>query len=223
MAAASKPGVTSWQHTLDGIDIVGALHRPDRDPVAAVVIAHGAGSNFQSKLLRAIAVDLCERGLLVGRIDLPYRQRREKGPPSPSRSGEDRAGIAAAAAAMRALAGDVPLIVGGQSYGGRQASMVIAENPEIADGLLLTAYPLHPPGKPERLRTEHFPDITCPTVIVHGSSDAFATSAELKSETAAIPAPVHIVEIAGVGHELNPDKKPVAALTGDAVAAYLLS
>ncbi|WP_043450495.1 alpha/beta hydrolase family protein [Jongsikchunia kroppenstedtii] len=222
MAAASKPGVTSWQQTLDGVDIVGALHRPDRDPIAAVVIAHGAGSNFQSKLLRALAVDLCERGLLVGRIDLPYRQRREKGPPSPSKSADDRAGIVAAAAAMRALAGDVPVLVGGQSYGGRQASMVVAEDPAVADGLLLTAYPLHPPGKPDRLRTEHFPDVTRPTVIIHGSSDPFATSAELESAVAAIPAAVHIVEITGVGHELNPDKKPVARLTGDAVEQYLL-
>ena len=159
--------------------VVGSLDRPADAVRAAVLLAHGAGGNRESKILLAVSDALTARGLLVARIDLPFRQRRPKGPPSPSGAAGDRAGIVAAASALRSLAGDVPLVVGGQSYGGRQASMVAAENPDIADGLLLLSYPLHPPGKPEKMRTEHFPQLRTPVVFVHGSSDPFATDDEL--------------------------------------------
>ncbi len=201
-------------------DVVADVHRPESTPVATVVLTHGAGGNRDAVILRALADELCSRGLAVARIDLPYRQRRPKGPPSPSGATADREGIRSACTLFAKLA-DGPLIVGGHSYGGRQASMLVAEDPLVADGLLLTSYPLHPPGKPDRLRIDHLGSISIPTIVVHGHSDPFATSDELARAVALIPAPTTIVEIDRAGHDLKPDRTPAAVLAADAVAALL--
>lgn len=208
--------------TYSAAGVVADIEHPDGRPRGVAVLAHGAGGNRCAVILRAVAAELVTRGLVVARIDLPYRQRRPKGPPSPSTAPADRDGIRAACAVFRAEAGG-PLIVGGHSYGGRQASMAVAEDPDLADGLLLTSYPLHPPGKPDRARTEHLPSITVPTVVVHGSTDPFATPAELVDAIALITAPARIVEIEKVGHDLKPDRKPTAALTADAVEAMFFA
>ncbi|MFT4201675.1 alpha/beta family hydrolase [Gordonia sp. (in: high G+C Gram-positive bacteria)] len=208
--------------TLTAPGVVADLQEPDGEPVAALVLAHGAGGNRDAAILRAYADEFCGRGLLVARIDLPYRQDRVNGPPSPSKAPADRDGIRRAVAAVRELADGVPLIVGGHSYGGRQASMVLAEDgPAAADGLLLSSYPLHPPGKPERLRTEHLPQIRVPTVVVHGRTDPFASTAELAEAVALIDAPTRIVTVAAP-HALNPARTDVARLAADAVTALIL-
>ena len=204
----------------DGVD--GVLQRPDRPAVAGLVLTHGAGSNRDALLLRRLADALTEHAVAVARIDLPYRQRRPKGPPSPSTAAADRDGIVAACTVLRGVVGNVPLLVGGQSYGGRQASMVVAEDPTVADGLLLTSYPLHPPGKPDRARTDHLPGITCPVVVVHGSSDPFATTAEITEALELVAGPVRLVEIEKTGHDLKPDRSPTVKRAVDAVVTHLL-
>ncbi|MBM7366488.1 alpha/beta hydrolase family protein [Gordonia hydrophobica] len=186
-----------------------------------VILAHGAGSDRHSAILTVVAASLVQRGLAVARIDLPYRQDRPKGPPASSKAARDRDGIRAAVAALRNVA-DGPLIVGGHSYGGRQASMLAAEDPDLVDGLLLTSYPLHPPGKPERARTEHLPDITAPTLIVHGRSDSFGTSAEFAEALSLFTAPVRLLEVEKADHSLKPDRSGVGESTGDAVTEWLL-
>lgn len=201
--------------------VVADVVRPDGVPRAVVVLAHGAGGNRNAAILRGYADALCARGLVVARIDLPYRQERPKGPPSPSKAAADRDGIREACEKFRGES-DGPLIVGGHSYGGRQASMLVAEDGSFADGLLLSSYPLHPPGKPERMRTEHLPDIAVPTLIVHGSRDPFATTDELTGAVALFTAPVRVVEVAAP-HDLAPDKTSVAVLTADAVEDLLLN
>lgn len=200
--------------------VVADLHEPDGDPVAVIVLAHGAGGNRDGAILQAYAEEFCARGLLVARIDLPYRQRRPKGPPGRADAARDRDGIAAACAAIGALC-SAPLIVGGHSYGGRQASMLVAEQPGLAGGLLLSSYPLHPPGKPERLRTEHLGAIAVPTVVVHGRTDPFASSEEIAAAVALINAPTRIVTVAAP-HALNPARTEVAALAADAVDEVIL-
>ncbi|WP_055475491.1 alpha/beta hydrolase family protein [Gordonia sp. HS-NH1] len=218
MAAVSASTVT----TIETDDVAAEVHRPGSPARATLVLAHGAGGNRDAVILRALAEELCDRGYVVARIDLPYRRRRPKGPPSPSTSPGDRDGIRAACAMFRGES-DGPLIVGGHSYGGRQASMAVAEDgADLADGLLLTSYPLHPPGKPDRLRTEHLPSITVPTLVVHGSTDPFGTTDEMSRAVGLIDAPTHIVELEKVGHDLNPKKKPTAALTADAVRDFLM-
>lgn len=184
--------------------IAGVAHWPDGTPMGAVVLAHGAGGNRESPLLIAICEQWARRGWLAVRYDLPYRRRRPKGPPSGS-AATDQAGVAEAVAVVRGLT-DGPLITGGHSYGGRLTSMVVAQNPGIADELTLFSYPLHPPGKPERLRTEHFPAIGVPTVFTHGTSDPFGSLDELRRAVALVPALTEIVEVSGARHDLKPPR-----------------
>ncbi|MBD0859925.1 alpha/beta fold hydrolase [Gordonia sp. zg691] len=223
MAAVSANSVT----IVETVDVAADVHRPGSTPRATIVLAHGAGGDRHAVILRALADELCGRGFVVARIDLPYRRRRPKGPPSPSTSPADRGGIRAACAMFRGES-DGPLFVGGHSYGGRQASMAVAEDSDtadgtgLADGLLLTSYPLHPPGKPEKLRTEHLPAITVPTLVVHGSSDPFGTTEEMNHAFDLVAGPTRIVELDKVGHDLNPKKKPTASLTADAVEEFLM-
>ena len=111
---------------------------------------------------------------------------------------------------------DGPVIAGGHSYGGRQTSMVVAENPGLVGVLTLFSYPLHPPGKPDRLRTEHFPAITAPTVFTQGTADPFGTLDELRTAVRLIPAPVEIVEVVGARHDLGSKVLDVPVIAVDA-------
>jgi len=180
----------------------GFLHRPDHAGGRGLVLTHGAGGNCRAPLLIAAAEAFCVEGVSVLRCDLPFRQRRATGPPSPSTAAADREGLRRAVAAMREL---VPgqIFLGGQSYGGRQATMLTADEPEIASALLLFSYPLHPPGKPARLRIEHFPRLRVRAVFVHGTSDPFGSPQELRSAVALIPAQTEIIPITGAGHDLK--------------------
>lgn len=177
----------------------GELHEPENWSGLSLVLAHGAGSNRNAKLLVAVAEALCERGVTVLRIDLPFRQARPGGPPMPAHAAADRAGIRAAAAK---LAGTV--WIGGHSYGGRQASMLAAEDPAAAAGLLLLSYPLHPPGKPEKARVEHLPGIGVPSLWVSGERDEFGTPEELRAAMEGVPGRRELVLLEKRGHGLDP-------------------
>jgi predicted alpha/beta-hydrolase family hydrolase len=191
----------------------GYLHRPHGTAARALVLTHGAGGNCTAPLLVALATALCTAGFMVLRCDLPFRQRRPSGPPSPSGAAADREGLRLAVAALRA-SGPRNVLMGGQSYGGRQATMLAAAQSDFVAGLLLTSYPLHPPGKPERLRTEHFPNLRVPCVFVQGTVDPFGSPAELRTAAALIPAATEIITIDGAGHDLKRgrfDLAPVVA------------
>ena len=196
----------------------GFLHRPAGPGGDGLVLTHGAGGDCNSLTLVRAAEAFSAAGLCVLRCDLPFRQQRPKGPPSPSTAAKDRAGLREAVAAMRALVRGRTLL-GGHSYGGRQATLLAAEEPDAAVGLLLFSYPLHPPGKAERLRTEHFPLLSVPAVFVHGTRDAFGSIDELRRAAAAIPAPTQIVTIDGAGHDLRKGRFDL----GPVVAALLAS
>jgi predicted alpha/beta-hydrolase family hydrolase len=187
--------------------ILGWLHEPAGVSVnRGLVMTHGAGSNCESPLLRSLAEHFAEAGFHVLRCDLPYRQKRPTGPPTPGQSAKDREGLAAAAEAMRRI---VPFVVlGGHSYGGRQSTMVSAENPQIADALLLLSYPLHPPRKPEQLRNGHFGEMHTPSLFLHGTRDPFASIDELQMAITAIPARHDLVPFEKTGHELSPQLAP---------------
>lgn len=194
----------------------GFLHQPPDTANAALVLTHGAGGNCRAPLLLAAAEAFVAAGLCVLRCDLPFRQRRPTGPPSPSGAAADRAGLRDAATAMRGLGGG-PVYLGGQSYGGRQATMLAAEEPGVAQALLLFSYPLHPPGRPDRLRTEHFPRLAVPALFVHGSRDPFGTIAELRAAVAQIPKPTEIIPVENAGHDLRRGRFDLAAVA----AAFL--
>jgi uncharacterized protein len=195
--------------------IAGIAHQPDGPAAGVVVLTHGAGGNRDSPLLQQVCDEWARRGWLAVRYNLPFRRRRPTGPPSGS-AAADRAGIVEAIALCRGLA-DGPLIAGGHSYGGRQTSMVVAAGEALPpDVLTLFSYPVHPPGKPERARTEHLPGIAVPTVFTHGTSDPFGTPAELRAAADLIPAPTEVVEISGARHDLRSKTLDVPALAVDA-------
>ncbi|BBZ49723.1 alpha/beta hydrolase [Mycobacterium heidelbergense] len=199
--------------------IAGIAHRPAGDPNGVVVLTHGAGGDRESPLLQRVCDEWARRGWFAVRYNLPYRRRRPSGPPSGS-AATDRAGIVEAIAVCRGLA-DGPLIAGGHSYGGRQTSMVVAGGEARVDVLALFSYPVHPPGKPERPRTEHLPDITVPTVFTHGTSDPFGTPGEVRDAAALIAAPTEVVEITGARHDLRSKTLDVPALAVDAALRLL--
>jgi uncharacterized protein len=198
--------------------IAGIAHQPTGDPKGAVVLTHGAGGSRESPLLIRLCDEWASRGFVAVRFDLPYRRRRPKGPPSGS-AASDRAGIVEAVAFVRTLT-DGPVIAGGHSYGGRMSSMAVADGLAV-EALTLFSYPLHPPGKPERARTEHLPHIAAPTVFTHGTADPFGTLDELRGAVALISAPTTIVEITGARHDLGSKTLDVPALAVDAALLLL--
>jgi predicted alpha/beta-hydrolase family hydrolase len=195
----------------------GFLDAPDA--ADGLVLTHGAGSNCNAPLLVAVAEAFCAAGIAVLRCDLPFRQARPHGPPFPAMAAQDRAGLARAVQALRVL---VPgkVWLGGQSYGGRQSSMVAAEQPDLADGLLLLSYPLHAPGRPADPRTAHFPKLRTPTLFVHGTRDPFGTVDEMRAALELIAGPHEIAVIEGAGHDLG-GKGTAARVAGTVVAAFL--
>lgn len=198
--------------------IAGIAHHPDATPVGVVALTHGAGGNREAPLLVRICDEWARRGWLAVRYDLPYRRRRPKGPPSGS-AAVDRAGIAEAVATVRAMAGG-PAIAGGHSYGGRMTSMAVAGAADEAgiavDVLTLFSYPLHPPGRPDRPRTEHLARIGVPTVFTHGTADPFGSIDELSAAAALVPAATTLVEVTGARHDLASKTLDVPALAVDA-------
>lgn len=199
--------------------IAGIAHEPVGDPAGVVVLTHGAGGSREAPLLKRICDEWAARGWLAVRYNLPYRRRRPKGPPSGSAKA-DQAGVGEAVDVARTLA-DGPIIAGGHSYGGRMTSMAIADGAADVDVLTLFSYPLHPPGKPDRARTEHLPRIAVPTVFTHGTADPFGSIDELRPAAALIGAPAEIVEITGARHDLASKTLDVPVLAVDAAIRLL--
>src|SRR3954467_9299456 len=123
----------------------GFVHRPAQASGDGLVLTHGAGGDCNAPLLVALADKCADGGWTVLRCDLPFRQQRAHGPPRGSGS-EDRDGLRRAVQVLRKMVAGKTFL-GGQSYGGRQATMLAATEPGLADGLLVLSYPLHPPGK----------------------------------------------------------------------------
>ena len=209
--------VTAFAHD----SVRGMLHRPQGIITGGLVLAHGAGANRDAPVLIAAAEAGSASGLIVLRIDLPFRQRRPKGPPSPHTASLDRDGLRAAVVALRPHVAARPIFLGGHSYGGRQATILAADEPALAQVLLLLSYPLHPPNKPGQPRTQHFPRLRVPAVFIHGSKDPFGSVDELTAALELIPAHTTLIPIAGAGHDLKRGRidwaPPIAALTAGGV------
>lgn len=180
----------------------GFLHRPKGPIQDGLVLTHGAGGNSHGSLLVALGNVFAADGFAVLRCDLPFRQDRPYGPPRPGDAARDREGLKNAVGRLQKLAAR-RIFLGGQSYGGRQATMLGADQPGLADGLLLLSYPLHPPGKSDRLRTEHLPRLTIPALFVHGTRDPFGSIEEIEAARNLIPGKTSLMAVEGVGHDLG--------------------
>jgi uncharacterized protein len=193
----------------------------------ALVLAHGAGSNCKAPLLAGVASAFAKAGFTVLCCDLPYRQKRPHGPPFPGEAAQDRQGLRNAANALRKLGKIGPLrriFLGGHSYGGRQATMLAAEDGGVADGLLLLSYPLHPPRQPLQLRTAHFPSLHTPAIFVHGTQDSFGSIEEMQAALKLVPARTLLLPLEGAGHDLSFGRKALRSADSAAeVAGRVLS
>jgi uncharacterized protein len=201
--------------------IAGIAHEPRgrSRPIGTVMLTHGAGGSRDSPLLQKVCDEWARRGWLAVRYNLPYRRRRPKGPPS-GLATADQAGVVEAIALARTLT-EGPVVAGGHSYGGRMTSMAVADGAAEVDVLTLFSYPLHPPGKPERARTEHLPRIVAPTVFTHGTADPFGSIDELRSAASLIGARSELVEITGARHDLASKTLDVPVLAVDAALLLL--
>ena len=183
-------------------NIRGFVHRPATRSEDGLVLTHGAGSNSRAPLLMALAEAFAAAGVTVLRCDLPYRQSRPHGPPRPGDAAHDREGLRNAVGALHKMVAG-RMFLGGHSYGGRQATMLCADQPDLVDSLLLLSYPLHPPGKPEQLRVQHLPKLNTPALFVHGTRDPFGTADEVEAALRLIPAKVRLLRVEGAGHDLG--------------------
>ena len=197
------------------------LHQPGAPSGDALVLTHGAGGSARAPLLVALGEAFAARGLTVLRYDLPFRQASRTAPPRPSGAARDREGLRNTVAAMRSrVRGRV--FLGGQSYGGRQASLLAADEAGVVDGLLLLSYPLHPPGRPSELRTAHLPKLTTPTLFAHGSRDPFGSLEEIEAARGLIPSRTALLTVAGAGHDLfRAPRRTGADTAAEIVTAFL--
>ena len=178
-----------------------------------LLLAPGAGADRSQSTLVAIDRAATEAGFPVVRMDFPYRKAGRKAP--------DRGPVLVRAVVEEAIglsARVERLVLGGRSMGGRMCSMAVAEGVAAA-GLVLISYPLHPPGRPDRLRSEHFPHLEVPCLFVSGTRDAFAAPEELQTATDAIPGPVTHRWIEGRDHALRHSDTSVTAMVMEWLAA----
>ena len=183
--------------------------------VGALLLTPGAGADRDHHTLGALEEAVAP--LPVARIDFPYRKEGRR---APDRAPKLIACVVEEAGALAASASVAPdaIVLGGRSMGGRMCSMAVAEGLPAA-GLVLVSYPLHPPGKPDKLRTDHLPDLTVPCLFVSGTKDPFGTPDELDAATAAIPGKVTHVWIENGRHDLKGKDPAVVDAVKDWLAA----
>ena len=203
---------------------------PQRGADRAVLLAHGAGADMNAAALTTVADALTAARVPSLRFDFPYRRAGRR---APDRAPVLEAAVREAAAELARLT-ELPsgrLVLGGRSMGGRICSLVAADDAEPLPplGLALLGYPLHPPGKPETLRVEHFKRLTVPVLFASGTRDAFATPAELKRHAKKVKGPVTVYWIETGDHGFKPLKASGltvgAALAGvaEAVVSFVRS
>lgn len=190
------------------------IYRSDH-PIAAIVLAHGAGAGQNSAWMVKAAQTLAARGVTCATFDFPYISAGRKVP--------DRAPVLEAhwgqlLEEAQSELPTLPLFIGGKSMGGRIASHIAAQGVEGVKGLVFFGYPLHPPGQPEKRRDAHLPDIKEPMLFIQGAADTFGNEAEL---TALVPtlsnATLHIVPGGDHSFKVRGGAKAVEAAFADVI------
>jgi len=187
------------------IDVGGESTRAVYEPAttdaerAVYVFAHGAGGNMSDRAVLAAAKTMRGIGLGVVRFNFLYKER---GSGRPDQMPKLMATTRAVVERVRAELRPKRVVIGGRSMGGRAASMLAAEKFN-ADGLLLLAYPLHPPGQPEKLRDAHLPNIEMPVLCFNGTKDIFCTPELMKRVLTTVTAPWEMQWLEGADHSFH--------------------
>ena len=166
-----------------------------------LVLAHGAGAGQHHPFMTAIATRLSARGIDVVTFDFDYMREQRKVPDRAPVLEQCFGAVIDGATGRDEFAGH-RLLIGGKSMGGRMATHLAAAAYPHVSGVVAFGYPLHPPGKPQQLRTAHLPAIRTPLLIVQGSRDTFGTPEELRPVVAAIPGPATLHVVEGGDHSL---------------------
>ena len=227
---------------VDGTPVSAVYSRP-ADAAGTIVVAHGAGAGMEHPFISGFARAMHDEGFATLRFNFPYREARRRFPDRPPVAiATWRAAMDAAATRARAGAGadargragaratgtraDEPIWASGKSFGGRMASMAVADGMPAA-GLVFLGYPLHPPGRPEKARDEHLPGITVPMLLLQGRNDPFAIPNDQLDELVARIGSTALLEwIEGANHsfEVKGAKRPageIGASLAPRVAAFL--
>ena len=196
------------------IDVDTATHQPADVTWATILLTHGAGTRFDHPFLIGFAETVAAAGVRCIRFNLPYAQAGRRVPGSPAQA------IAAWEAVRDAAPVDAPVFAAGRSYGGRMASMAAAEGRLEVAGLIYLGYPLHPPGRPEKLRAEHLPRIAAPQLFVSGTRDPFVDPHEqLERAVASCPrAELRWITDGGHGFEVARHCRPADQIGLDIAA-----
>ena len=190
----------TWQVSVGSDSTTIAWDPPVGDTIQAVFIcAHGAGGQMNDRSVVAVTRALRERGIGTVRFNFLYRERRSGRPDAMPKLLE--CWEAVVASVRKELAPET-LVVGGRSMGGRAASMLVADG-AACDGLLLLAYPLHPPGQPGKLRVEHLPRIAVPVLCINGTRDPFCDPALMKRTLAGLGANWQMLWLEGADHSFH--------------------
>jgi predicted alpha/beta-hydrolase family hydrolase len=179
---------------------ISARYARPASPFATIVVAHGAGAGMDHPFVAGFSRACVEEGLASLRFNFPYL---EAGRRSPDPEAVLRDAWRAAFAAAQDRADGEPVWASGKSLGGRIASMAVADGEVPAAGLVFLGYPLHPPGKPERIRDEHLYRITVPMLFLQGTSDPFASRDLLREVIAKLGSLAELVPFEGAGHSFE--------------------
>jgi predicted alpha/beta-hydrolase family hydrolase len=205
---------------MDLTDLGAVGYRAAGSARALIVLGHGAGAGQRHPFMTAVASGFAARGIDAVTFDFPYMRERRHVP--------DRAPVLEKAFldvvdAARRWSGADAMFIGGKSMGGRMATHLGAAGVDRLQGIIVFGYPLHPPGKPERLRVDHLPSVKVPVLIVQGERDTFGTPKELAPVLDTMPAGAEMLPIPGGDHSLTVRgrREGVLGEVLDAAAAWI--
>lgn len=183
---------------VNDIDLITALLYPaakKNRTGTTIILGHGAGANQLSPFMRLFASGLSERGLDVLTFNFVYMENGRGAPDQKAKLESCYSAVIDAAASHKKLKGN-RLLIGGKSMGGRIASQVAAAGDDRIAGLVFLGYPLHPPGQPQKLRTDHWPSIKAPMLFVQGTRDSLGTPEEIRPilKKLKLPAEIYVIE-----------------------------
>jgi predicted alpha/beta-hydrolase family hydrolase len=191
-----------WRVKVGETETSAVFEPADGKERAVFVCAHGAGGNMNDRSMLNLAKVLRAQGLSVVRFNFLYKEKKSR---SPDKMPKLQECFSAVVDRTRSEVKPKKLIIGGRSMGGRAASMMAAENFDC-DALMLFAYPLHPPGQPEKLRDAHLPSIKVPVICFNGTRDAFCTKSLMEKALASVTTDWSMHWIEGADHSFHVPK-----------------